>query len=230
MALSHVASTGAQGAGPVASITTPAIDTTGADLLVVTYTRFFDVGPAATPITDSKGNTWVASTAELGDPGGLGFVRQFHAANPIVGTGHTFTFTLAAAGFPSVAASAFSGVVLSSPLDKTASGTDTTTPHNSPNTAALAQPDEVVVGSFADGVEFLNNGNAIGTGYSAGFVGDSTSTLMGIGQEWKIVSSTAAVQSDFTTTQNQNSANQVATYKAAAGNPAVFEFRVPEYT
>lgn len=68
--------------------TSAPIDTTGANLLVVSLGSFF-----ATPaFTDSKNNTWVALTAYLSS-GTFSYAQLFYCINPVVGTGHTISVT-----------------------------------------------------------------------------------------------------------------------------------------
>lgn len=82
--------------------TSPAINTTGATLIVVAISSFAAI-PGTGSLADSKGNTWIAldntSTAE----------RLFYCSSPIVGSGHTFTVTITGS-YSSVAVLAFSGV------------------------------------------------------------------------------------------------------------------------
>jgi hypothetical protein len=95
--------------------TSAAIDTTGADLLVV-VTGQYPVFAATVTITDSKSNTWHQLTAQV-----QGNVRTLihYAWNPIVGTGHTFTFTSPGGNiYCNAVAAAFSGSrTVSDPLD-----------------------------------------------------------------------------------------------------------------
>lgn len=106
--------TSATGASP--SITTPAIDTSGASFLVVSIG--YHTATGISTVTDSKGNTWIALT-EFGT--GFAVQRFFYAANPIVGAGHTFTMndgTGAGDGSsPSLAVAAFSGVKTTAPFE-----------------------------------------------------------------------------------------------------------------
>lgn len=71
------------------SNTSAAIDTTGANLIVISVSSSI----AAVTLTDSKGNTW-ASDPTL-DSGGGGAVGQhttlYYCITPSVGSGHTFT-------------------------------------------------------------------------------------------------------------------------------------------
>jgi hypothetical protein len=85
MAFSLVAHTGVQGTNAVYTLTSSAIDTTGADLLVV----FSQIAGGTVTLSDSKSNTWNTLT-------------QYSSANKIqiswctpssVGAGHTFTLT-----------------------------------------------------------------------------------------------------------------------------------------
>lgn len=76
-------------AGSTNGATSPAIDTTGATLLVVGVSYLQSA--AAPTISDSKGNTWTALTQRVG--GNVHNSRLYYCENPTVGTGHTFTMT-----------------------------------------------------------------------------------------------------------------------------------------
>jgi hypothetical protein len=78
--------------------TTPTIDTTGANLIVMSAAYS---GSAA--ISDSKGNTYT-----LGLSRGSSIIALFYCINPIVGTGHTFTI---AASVGSITVAAFSSTL-----------------------------------------------------------------------------------------------------------------------
>lgn len=96
---------GTSGATSAAAATTSAIDTTGANLIVVGAT-----GSSAFTVTDSKGNTWTALTET-----GIGIDSQlYYCLNPTVGSGHTFTNT---ASYPTVHVVAVSGAAASSVFD-----------------------------------------------------------------------------------------------------------------
>lgn len=102
--------------------TTGTVDTSGANLLVVgiNYHRSF-VG--ATPLSDSKGNTWtLIDTSDTG----LGAICRLYYCTPggNVGTGHTFSTTT---GFSNIFAIAFSGArTASTPLDQQNKGANNT--------------------------------------------------------------------------------------------------------
>ncbi len=107
MAIAVVAHTAKAAASPAV---TSAIDTTGATLLVVASTSFNTTGA----LTDSKNNTWTQLTIRTN---GVLSCKGWYCANPIVGSGHTFTLTLAT-DIPSIEVIAFSGAKTSSPLDQ----------------------------------------------------------------------------------------------------------------
>ena len=107
MAFSLVANT-AKGTADTVSVTTDAIDTTGADLIVIN-TATFITSDRGVAVTDSKGNTWTPLTQYDGSDS---TTRLYYSLNPTVGTGHTFTATstgTVAVVYPSIQVSAWSG-------------------------------------------------------------------------------------------------------------------------
>lgn len=114
MAIALVAHTSAGSSNGGVSVTTGAIDTTGASLLLAFVGDYNSV--TASTVSDSKSNTWTALTTYSG--GTNPRARIFYAKNPTVGTGHTFTATApGAATFPGVAFYAFSGADTTAPFD-----------------------------------------------------------------------------------------------------------------
>lgn len=97
-----IASTSA--AGNTSPLVSPAIDTTGANVLVWAISYYALAGSPTW--SDSKGNTWV--TGNTGTVTGVGTVVQNTAvvASPLVGTGHTFQITFTGI-FPSFEVYAF---------------------------------------------------------------------------------------------------------------------------
>ncbi len=93
-----------------ATVTVGPFDSTCADLIVVSVNQ--DATVAAGAVTDNKGNgTYTGSPANIHSLHSMFYIRP-----TTVGTGHTITYTVGAASFPSVQVAAFSGSV-SSPLD-----------------------------------------------------------------------------------------------------------------
>ena len=97
MAFAPIASVEVAGSG---NITSGAIDTTGANFIIISLTELSSGGYT---ISDSKGNTWHPLTARVQGPD----QRFFYAYNANVGTGHTFTGT--GGGFGWIGVEAFSG-------------------------------------------------------------------------------------------------------------------------
>lgn len=112
---------GISGGSGASGITTTAIDTTGADLIVI-WTAWLGAPPT---ITDSKGNTWIALTQRNGTS--LFSGRFYYCVAPTVGSGHTFS-ALNTNTFSSISVMAFNGVHRTNPYitDVGANGTGTT--------------------------------------------------------------------------------------------------------
>lgn len=102
---SAAATSGSSGA------TTAAIDTTGANLIVIAIS--YDGAATGITVSDNKSNTWTALTAS---PTGSPQARLYYCYNPTVGTGHTFSVA-GTSGFDPIAVAAFSGSA-SSPVDQ----------------------------------------------------------------------------------------------------------------
>lgn len=129
------------------SITTSAVDTTGANLIVVAIASN---NASSGDFSDSKSNTWIPLT--IYNNAGGDRVQLQYCYNPIVGSGHTFTEADAVAIYPSIAVMAFSGAV-SSPFDAENGNTIVT---NSiltiqPGTVTPAGPNELFVSGTAFG-------------------------------------------------------------------------------
>lgn len=118
MAIALVAHASVSGLGSASTTTTPAIDTTGATLLVLALTYYNAF--ARPTVADSKGNTWTRLT-EYGDTGGgagsICITALYYATNPTVGSGHTFSLTTPSPEYAPIAVLAFSGVATVSPFD-----------------------------------------------------------------------------------------------------------------
>lgn len=100
---------GVNAGGDSSTVTTAAINTTGANLIVVTAV-FYAPGGSLT-LTDSKGNTWTALTRR--DSGSGVGSTLYYCFNPTVGSGHTFTGTN---NYPLLGVLSFSGAD-TSPFD-----------------------------------------------------------------------------------------------------------------
>jgi hypothetical protein len=96
------------------AITSVAVDTTGANFLLVQMSYLTSVGAT---LADSKSNSWAGLTAQGMGASSSGVFA--YVASPTVGTGHTFTASCIGGSscYPSVIVWAFSGVMATSPLD-----------------------------------------------------------------------------------------------------------------
>jgi hypothetical protein len=74
------------------NITTSALTTTGADLIVITVAYY--TGGTVTSVTDSLGNVWTLIFDQSSQPGSnAAAIRQYYCINPNVGASQTFTLT-----------------------------------------------------------------------------------------------------------------------------------------
>lgn len=120
-------------------ITTSAIDTTGATLLVV---GLAESNASADAITDSKSNTWTQLTSKSAF--GSQRATLSYAANPSVGTGHTFSVA-GTSIFPTIMAVALSGTATVSPFDVAGAGGGTSGTSVAPGTLTPGANNEIVV-------------------------------------------------------------------------------------
>src|SRR5262245_58502345 len=107
--VSSVTTTSGSGGGE-----TGYINTTGADLLVLSVSWYTGGSGTSLTISDSKGNTWtpltVRNTATTAQ-------RPYYAKSPTVGTTHSAFVTAPSGGiYPVVTFSAYSGADLSAPF------------------------------------------------------------------------------------------------------------------
>lgn len=185
-----------------ASATTAGILTTTGQRVVAICAYFAGNTPAATPVSDSLGNTWTLVSAFVGGAAGNSAVGMYEARNITGGSGHTFTFSLTASGFPSIAVLYVDDTDVTIASDRAAStaATASGTSHASAATATTTIAAEVLVGGFT------HNGGAnqaitAGSGYTIptnGKVESTTNTPIAV--EWQAVAATGAYAAAFTTT------------------------------
>lgn len=187
-------------------ITTNPIDTTGADLLVVSTS-----GGAET-LTDSKSNTWTPITAY--GPGGATPVSElWYVRGGSVGAAHTFTANVG--GFSIVAVSAFSGSAIS-PLDQETGGfTGAGTTSRQNGLITPSENNELIVSMLS------LSGDTSNTAIDSGFtLTDSMDAIAfveyGGAMAYIIQTTAAAVDPTWSWTSSQKNSGAVATFKAAA--------------
>lgn len=139
MAWSLVANTAAGGTD--SSVTTSAIDTTGATLLVLSMAKDANNNPVV--LSDSKGNTWnMISYANQGACRNV----LYYSRPTSVGSGHTFSNT-GGFNYSSLAVAAFSGNAPYLILDRVSSNNITSTTIQ-PGSITPSQDNELVICSL----------------------------------------------------------------------------------
>lgn len=194
-----------------ADITSSAINTSGASLLVMFVASYSAV--ALPTITDSKGNTWTPRT-RYGPGTALSSSAFFYAENPMVGSGHTFTATGPGVNdFPQICIIAFSGTATSSVYD-TENGNNGSTGASSiqPGSVTPSQNNEVVVTGFT-------SINTMTAGINGGFtISDQASNVpsqhFGGGIAYLIQTSAAAANPTWTLGETVDVSASIATFKA----------------
>jgi hypothetical protein len=184
MTIAVLASALANGSN-VTTVTTSAIDTTGATCLVLFISAGFQVN--ATP-TDSKSNTWTP----LWDLANVWRQMAWICESPTVGTGHTFTATWSAGEYPVVIPVAVGGTTAGAALDLSGTGSDGSLPYTI-TTGTLAQADELIL---LQSLPSFSSGPSAPRNWNNGFTEVQAEPdygnyyLSGVGQ--KIVASSAA--------------------------------------
>lgn len=133
--------------GSVASVTTTAVDTTAANLLVAIVSLFSNKfsGTPATQITDSKSNTWQVAVG----PAGGGKCIIYYCENPTTDVAHTFTFTPTSAEFIAISVIGIADALTSSVLSNTNSASAGSDPRTSGSVSSVT--DEIIIGGASAG-------------------------------------------------------------------------------
>lgn len=207
MSFSLVASAAANGA------TTGAIDTTGANLIVIGVAGFTFGQPTGTP-TDSESNTWLPLSSY--ENGGVINAQIFYAYNPTTSASHTFT----ASGFfgtYSVAVQAWNGSA-SSPFDQeNGNGGFAGGSTLAPGSVTPSTNDQLVVSVLGYGGGPATTIVSIGDGFT---ISDQTGTTPAyvIGMAYLIQTTAAAVNPTWTLDDAPNAAaTAIATFEASGG-------------
>lgn len=199
----------AQAGSSVASVTTAALTTTSGNLGVVGITCFGNhIG--ASPITDSKGNTWTAAIASTGASKGWGAI--FYCANMTGGASHTFTFTPSANDALAIGFLEIVGAD-ASPLNGTSSSTASTATHNSGNVTAGSTV-ELLVGFGA--ISSSGAGTPVIALPALVFAQLPDGTPEGLAFGAKFLASSAVGSFQYTTSIAENDFVGAASFKSAA--------------
>ncbi len=196
-------------------VTTPAIDTTGASLLIAAVGDFEQV--TASVVTDSKGNIWTTNPpTPQPDTTALQQRAQIYYCLPTsVGTGHTATATKggASASFPGLVFAAFSGSKPATPFDQEnglahAAGGG---PY-SPGSVTPSEDNELVLAVIAAAqVETYTIDNGFTIIENQALV---LSNAFGIALAYKIQTTAAAVNPAWSPNTSGSFSLQIATFKA----------------
>jgi hypothetical protein len=192
--------------------TTPALDTSGANLLVVVVGLNADV---AATMADSKSNSWSIAVQQTG---GFAASREiiFYSTPTVVGTGHTFTITVVSSA-PAIEILAFSGAAASSPLDQINSASGNFVSTIQPGSVTPTADAQVVVAGATMGDFSPNSTLSINGGFT---ISDQISAAGGAhtggGAAYLIQTTAAAANPTWTSTHADLVSNCIATFKVAA--------------
>jgi len=191
-------------------VTSSALDTTGADLIVVGVVSFST--NAAPTISDSKGNAWLSAGA--GYVNGSRRLQWYYCQAPVVGTGHTFS-AAGAGTFDAIAVFATSGSA-SSPLDQQAGNAGSATPGSITPTAA----GELVLTLVTDA-----QAGSVSTAVSGGFTIPDTPLPFVSGQTFAVglayLVQTTAAAANPTWSGGVAPGSAIISFKAAGGGGTV---------
>lgn len=196
------------------SVTTGAIDTTGATLLVVLVSAYQH---APGTVSDSKSNIWQTLTRRNGTNADI---QLYYAYNPTVGSGHTFS--VSGSSYPSLFAAAFDGTVTTSAVFDQESGagkTDNT--HSTPGSITPAGSGEL----FITGAGAANS-NSLSFAASGGFTPnideqDLGSTYTGGALAYLVNTGSGAENPTWTVTNGDGPSSAMACFKSSAVGAAL---------
>ncbi len=184
------------------AVTSSAIDTTGATLIVVNVSTY--AGATAAVLSDSKSNTWSALTVKASTGTRS---RLFYCAHPTVGTAHTFTLSTGSS-YPTIAVAAFSGAD-TNPFDQE-SGAFTNSPVTTLQPGSLTPTDDRYL--VVAGVTHTGTAATIDSGFTASTVDYLDSFHFAGGIAYKIQTTAAAVNPAWTWTTASEAATVMATF------------------
>ncbi len=186
----------------------PAVDTTGATLLVA----FVDdeTAGAAAP-SDNKSNTWSPLTSKTGQ---FTTGRLFYVANPVVGSGHVFSNT-GGTNFGSAVFMAFSGTATTSPFDQESGAGTSGATTLQPGSITPSQANCVLVTGVGFGsTQTYSINSGFSTPLQTNFAGGVGS---GSGMSYLVQTSASAVNPTWTPTSSTEMAAVMASFKAPGG-------------
>ena len=201
--LGHTAKAGSQN-----SVTSDALDTTGADLLVVCVSTYVSAG--AGTMSDSKGNSWTGLTVTpTGDP----LLRMYYSVPSSVGAGHTFSFS-ATDCYASIAVQAFSGAHATPADQQNQAWTDSVSSQAS-GSITPSEDNCLIVSGF--GTTYTSADETVSESMTiTDRIATNGGVNYGIGMAYKIQTTATAINPSWAWTGTFNGAAKVASFKAAA--------------
>lgn len=177
--------TSAEWANTTGATTSPGIDTSGDNFIVVGVTSSNAISIDGTAVTDNKGNTYTLLIGPITNGDSVGI---YYVESPTVGSGHTWTVTTEANDFGVVTVGGFSGMNASSTVDQSASATGTGTVATAGSQTTTNADDLIIaVAQFGGGTDITFTAqNSYATVDSRGNLDTTASGWMG----YKIVSAT----------------------------------------
>ncbi len=188
--------------------TTTAIDTTGANLIVVSLSYYHTGNTGDITITDSKGNTWTLLTKYANATTAN---RLYYCKNANVGSGHTFTTPLLSAYY-GISIMAFSMANITTPFDVENGANSLSASSLATGSITPSQANSLIVAGLtfdnnAGGAVSIDSGmTAISTAYSGG-------SSMGTGIAYKVQSTAAAINPTWNITNAAAVAASIAAFK-----------------
>jgi len=199
--ISHTAA-GSTGAN---TVTTSAIDTTGATLIVIEVAA--DVGAGCTStLSDSKSNSYT----RLHTQGGISFPNNgglYYVVSPTVGSGHTFTYGCASGGSaPSIAVVAFSGATTFD-TQNWGHGSTTSTTTVQPGSVTASVSNELAITGYAATSSVSSIDSSFTITDSVGFLGGNH---YAVAIAWRTV--TGSINPTWTAGSNCDLGASIATF------------------
>lgn len=210
-----------QATGSVASVTSTGLTTTPGNLLVALVTCFGN-NIGASPITDSKGNTWATAVAATGTT--EGYAALFYANNIAGGAGHTVTFTPTASDFCAIVVFEISGQTTGTALGNTNATSAASTTHSSGNVTTGGSVGSILIGGgavsrAAEGTPNITVGSAwtlvarAAGGSNEGYVGGVRAAVSGVTDQFT-----------YTTGSSNRETAVIAEFRAPSGGAGAFAF------
>lgn len=189
--------------------TSSSIDTSGASLLVVVCG--FDIRGGGLTLVDSNTNTWTALTTDR--QAVWTTCRTYYALNPIVGSGHTFSFG-GTDSYCSLVAASFSGADLSTPLDQQTGANNDAATSLATGSITPGTDNQLVVAALA----FNNPATVtIGGSFNTPVTANAQDFVRkGASLSYLIQTTAAAANPTWTVSTTSELAAQISSYKAAA--------------